>query len=470
MPVLPAAGIDFPLTLPVVIVGGGACGMVAALAAKDAGVDPLVIERDRLPAGSTALSSGMVPACGTRQQREIGVDDSPEIMAADIQKKAGGEADAAVVEAVCRASGPAIEWLGDRHGVDFILVEGFLYPGHSRLRMHAPASRTGAALMAALSDAMSRAGIDQLTEGRVADLYADDDGTIRGLAVERPDGSREDLGCRSLILACNGFGGNPGMVQRYIPAMAGANYFGHPGNQGDAVLWGQALGAATRYLSAYQGHGSLAQPHGILISWALMMEGGIQVNRLGQRFSNEHAGYSEQARLVLQQPDAVAWDIYDARLHRLGLEFEDYSQAEKLGAVRRGETTAALAAAIDLPAAALEETLAATYACAEGRASDPFGRDFTTKLPLEAPFYAVKVTGSLFHTQGGLVVDASARVLREDGRSFPNLFAGGGAACGVSGSADWGYLSGNGLLTAVTLGRLGGTAAADLVAASRQET
>ena len=72
----------------------------------------------------------------------------------------------------------------------------------------------------------------------------------------------------------------------------------------------------------------------------------------------------------------------------------------------------------------------------------------------------MKVTGSLFHTQGGLVVNAQARVLREDGSPFPNLFAGGGAACGVSGSADWGYLSGNGLLTAVTLGRLGGAVAA----------
>jgi len=126
MPVLPASGVDFPLTVSVAIIGGGACGMAAALAAKDAGAAPLVIERDPVPAGNTALSSGMVPASGTRQQREKGIEDSPEALAADIQMKAKGEADPALVEAVCRASGPTIEWLTDRHSVELTLVEGFL--------------------------------------------------------------------------------------------------------------------------------------------------------------------------------------------------------------------------------------------------------------------------------------------------------------------------------------------------------
>jgi fumarate reductase flavoprotein subunit len=73
---------------------------------------------------------------------------------------------------------------------------------------------------------------------------------------------------------------------------------------------------------------------------------------------------------------------------------------------------------------------------------------------------AVKVTGALFHTQGGLAIDASARVKRKEGGVFPNLFAAGGAAAGVSGGSAAGYLSGNGLLTATVLGRLAGRAAA----------
>ena len=81
-------------------------------------------------------------------------------------------------------------------------------------------------------------------------------------------------------------------------------------------------------------------------------------------------------------------------------------------------------------------------------AEDSFGRSF--QRPLAAPYYAVKVSGALFHTQGGLDIDAHCRVLRErDGTAFPNLLAAGGAARGVSGNAVWGYLSGNGLLSAI---------------------
>ena len=48
------------------------------------------------------------------------------------------------------------------------------------------------------------------------------------------------------------------------------------------------------------------------------------------------------------------------------------------------------------------------------------------------------------------------------GKAFPNLFAAGGAAVGVSGSRASGYLSGNGLLTATVFGRIAGQSAADL--------
>jgi fumarate reductase flavoprotein subunit len=72
----------------------------------------------------------------------------------------------------------------------------------------------------------------------------------------------------------------------------------------------------------------------------------------------------------------------------------------------------------------------------------------------------VRVTGALFHTQGGLAVDADARVRRVGGGVFANLFAGGGAARGLSGPDADGYLAGNGLLTATGLGKIAGRAAA----------
>lgn len=461
-------GEGFDLELPVVIVGAGACGHVAALTLRDAGVEAVLLERDGLPQGSTALSSGMIPACATKAQSDAGVDDTVALMVADVMAKNHGQSDAAMVRAVCAESGPAVNWLSENHGIPLTLVEGFLYPGHSRLRMHAPPSRTGAELIAALVAAGEAAGAQLLCDARVTDLYADSDGRVRGVTYARPDGQRESIGCRALILACNGFGGDPRMVRHYIPEMADADYFGHTGNRGDAVRWGQALGADLAHMSAYQGHGSVASPHGILITWALPMEGGIQVNTEGRRFSNEHLGYSEQAVEVLRQPGGMAWTVFDERLQELGRDFDDFRRAEAAGAVRSGQDVEALATTIDVPAGALAETLAACASMAAGEADDPFGRDFTGKPALAPPYHAIRVTGALFHTQGGLRVDTQARVLRADGTALPNLFAGGGAAAGVSGDEVAGYLSGNGLLTAVTLGRIAGRSAIQQLAGEQE--
>ncbi len=128
-----------------------------------------------------------------------------------------------------------------------------------------------------------------------------------------------------------------------------------------------------------------------------------------------------------------------------------------MNAVLRAENVTALAALMQAPEAAMQATLAEVDRLKSSAGTDRFGRSFAGQPPLAPPYRAVRVTGALFHTQGGLVVDDTARVLRTGGASLPNLFAAGGAACGVSGPKAEGYLSGNGLLTAVALGRLAGT-------------
>jgi fumarate reductase flavoprotein subunit len=464
MSVRPAKGVAFPAKVPVLVIGAGACGLIAALAAHEAGAEVLVLERDRAPRGSTALSSGFIPAAGTRFQLAKGIEDSPALLVADLMAKNKGRSNRPVTARVGERAGPALEWLADRHQVPLELVEGFLYAGHSVLRMHATPRRTGADLMAFLLAAIQRAGIECLTGAHAVALFADDGGRVAGVEIERPDGAREAVGCDALVLACNGYGGNAALVREFIPEVSEANYFGRAGNQGDALHWGEALGGVGCDLGAYQGHGSVAHPHGILITWALMMEGGFQVNLEGRRFSNEHRGYSEQAVDVLRQPGGIAIDIFDERLHALGLDFEDYRSAVAAGAVHRAKTVEALAELFKIPAGALAGTLAETHEMATGKRIDPFGRDFSKKPALAAPFYGVRVTGALFHTQGGLEIDADARVLRRDGTPLPNLLAGGGASRGLSGPECDGYFSGGGLLAAVTLGKIAGETAARIAA------
>ncbi|MFX4222339.1 MAG: isochorismatase family protein [Thalassobaculum sp.] len=224
--------------VPVLVVGAGACGLIAGLAAHDAGAEVLVLERDPVPSGSTSLSAGYIPACGTRWQREAKAEDDVDRMLGDIQRKNHDEGDPVLGRAVCTASGPALEWLADAHGQAFVLETKFLYPGHTAFRMHAHPEKTGAALVGSLAAAVERAGIDIVCEAAVRDLLADADGRILGVVVERPDGSTDEIGCDALVLACNGYGGNPEMLRTHIPEMADALYFGHAGNRGDAVNWG----------------------------------------------------------------------------------------------------------------------------------------------------------------------------------------------------------------------------------------
>lgn len=462
MSVLPVREARFEWSVPVAVVGAGACGLCAGLAARQAGSEVLVLERDAAPMGTTGMSTGLIPGAGSRMQREKGIEDSPELFACDVLAKARQQTDAEVVVALARESARTVEWLADECGVNLSLVDSFLYTGHSVKRLHGSPNRTGSELMGSLLDACTNEGVDLLTDARVSDLFADDDGRIAGLRCARPDGSSEDLGCAVLILACCGFAGNRQMVAEYLPDMRHAEFFGHPGNQGEAIQWGRELGAAIADIRSYQGHGGLAKGYGVPILWPVILEGGIQVNLEGRRFSNESLGYSEQAVEVLAQPEHVAITVYDQRLHELMHEFNDYREAISAGAVRKASSLAELADAFSLPAGALEQTLADTAALTRGEATDSFGRDFTGRPELDAPWYGVRVTGALFHTQGGLRVDARARVLREDGRPFPNLFAGGGAARGVSGPSRWGYIAGNGLLTATTYGRLAGETAAAL--------
>ena len=445
--------------VPVLVVGGGACGLTAALMLHDAGVECAVLERDAAPSGSTALSSGFIPAPGTLAQRAAGIDDSAALFAADITAKAKGRAAPHLVHAYTQAIGPALDALQQRHGLVWQVLDGFLYPGHSVLRMHATPEKTGTGLMGRLARALAAADVPLLGNATVRELWVNARQRVIGVGYEQPGGALEYLSCDAVILACNGFGGNAAMVQQLLPEMRDALFAGHTGNDGSAIAWGQALGARLADLGGYQGHGSWAIPQGALISWALMMEGGIQLNARGERFHDETQGYSEASVHVLAQPGGVAWNVFDGPLLALARSFPDFLDAQSAGALKTCDSVQALAATIGCDESKLIATLNdVAPTCGQNDPKSSNKRNF--QRTLKAPFYAVKVTGALFHTQGGLDIDAQCRVLGADGQPFANLLAAGGAARGVSGDAVWGYLSGNGLLSAVAGGYIAAHTAA----------
>ena len=169
-------GKAFDFHVPLIIIGTGACGLVSVLRANDAGVEIFVLEQDDTPSGLISLSSGFVPAAGTRFQADAGIEDGPANFARDIRNKARGTARRHLAEAAAAHCGPTLEWLAERHGLEWIIIDDFLYPGHSRYRMHAVPERTGSALMARLSNAAETAGIPVATDARATGLFVD--GTV----------------------------------------------------------------------------------------------------------------------------------------------------------------------------------------------------------------------------------------------------------------------------------------------------
>jgi fumarate reductase flavoprotein subunit len=445
----------------VLVAGAGAAGMAAALAASDRGLDVVVVEaKETFRLGSnTAMSTAMVPAGGSRWQRAADIDDSSERFYDDVMAKTGGAADSVVARALTNVAPELVAWMFDRVDVPLELVTDFQYPGHSRDRCHAVPDRSGRTLHHhLLAEASRRPEITLITPMRLTAV--DHDGSkIVSARLETPDGSSEEVTPRNLVLATNGFGARPDLVSRHIPEIENALYHGGDGSTGDALAIGAALGADVGCLDAYQGHGSVATPHGILVTWATVMHGAVLVNETGRRFGEETAGYSEYAVPVLRQPGGVAWVVLDERIDRACRVFKDYQDLLEANAIRWSEDTAGLAGVIGAPAGTLATTLADAAVAADGSLADPWGRTFWEE-PLRPPYGSIKVTGALFHTQGGLLVDENARVLR-DGLPVPGLYAAGGAAVGISGHGAAGYLAGNGLLSALGLGYLAGCHAAN---------
>ena len=442
----------------VVVAGAGAAGLAAAIRAADGGATVALLEASPTfrQGSNTSMSTSMVPVAGSRWQREFGIDDdTPDLLYEDIMAKTKGAAEPVVARALVDIGVDLAEFLALDCGVPLELLTDAEFPGHSRKRHLCVHDRAGRTLHRHLLQAADqRDGITMVMPWRVTGLDPIDGGWL--VTATTLDGSTQEIMADAVVLATNGFGANPEMVARHIPEVVDGLYFGGDHSLGDAIELGERVGADTAFLDSYQGHGSVATPHGVLVTWTAMMNGAVLVNTDGERFGDESTGYSEFAVQVIAQPGAVAWMIYDQTVHEGALPFADYQQLIEADGIRWADNTSELAALIDCEEPAIRQTLDQMTDYVAGTAADPLGRDVWPRR-LESPYAAVKVTGALFHTQGGLAVDATANVLG-DGQPIPGLYAAGGAAAGISGHGAAGYLSGNGLLSALGLGFLAGRA------------
>jgi fumarate reductase flavoprotein subunit len=248
----------------IAVVGGGGCGLTAALAAAQHGVDVMLFEKEATSLSNTARSSGMIPAAGTRLQREAGIHETPDDFANDILNKNHHQSDPDITRLHTHTIPTVVEWLVDVVGVDLLFVDDFTYPGHSSYRMHAPPDRTGAGLYRDMKRAVDEhRQVTPKVGVPVIGLVVDADQNVIGIVTQSSEGERR-IKCDRVILAANGFGANSDMVRQYIPAIADALYFGSEGNTGEGILWGQQLGAQLAFMDAYQAHNSVGGSAGYL--------------------------------------------------------------------------------------------------------------------------------------------------------------------------------------------------------------
>ncbi len=439
------------------VVAGAGGGLAGAIRAAELGAQVLVIEANPhfREGNNTAMSTAMIPGAGTRWQRANDLEDSPQQFLDDIMLKTRGTADLGLAQALTQVSPTLVTWLADSVGLPIELTTDFAYPGHSVLRCHTIPQRTGARLLKGLIErAHQLPNLDLMVPARVIDVAGTPD--KRSVIVEHPDGTRETITARGVLLATNGFGGDPNLVKLHISEMTQAHYHGSVESRGDALRIGSRLGARTAFLDAYQGHAALSDPHATLVGWATVLHGGILINLLGERFGDETAGYSEFGHLELMQPEHAGILVFDRHIHDACLLFDDFRQTVTSGALRWATSPAKLAEQFKIPTERLSATLDAVDAYASGSLSCPFGRTSWPHRLDRSDLAGVRVTAALFHTQGGLQVDQHARLQRKNVTVIGGVYASGGSAAGISGVGASGYLAGNGLLPALGLAYLAG--------------
>ncbi|MEV5828984.1 FAD-dependent oxidoreductase [Spirillospora sp. NPDC052242] len=316
----------------------------------------------------------------------------------------------------------------------------------------------GEALVARLRLALAEAGGELWLNSPFRDLVIED-GRVTGVRVRR--GGREVTvrARHGVILAAGGFSHAQDLREKYLPSPTTTDWtHAAEGQTGDTLVAGLRAGAAVDLMEKVWGAPSVPTPDGppFFLVADRAVPAMVIVDGNGERYARESLPYHEFVDRMYEhgEPAMNSWMIIDARAKSRyivvglfpGQKFP--RRWHETGAVKTAATPAALAAEIGVPAARLEATIERFNGFARAGRDADFGRGDSAYdnyygdptlpnpnlAPLEkGPFYAVRVVPGDIGTKGGLVTDADARVLREDGTPIAGLYATGNCSAAVTG-------------------------------------
>jgi fumarate reductase flavoprotein subunit len=442
----------------VVVVGAGAAGMTAAITAHDAGAKVMVLEKQPITGGNSQLAAGGMNAAETQFQAKKGIKDSVQLMYDDTLKGGGNRNVPALVEVLAKNSAGSVDWL-DAIGADVSDVGRM--GGASVDRTHRPAGglAVGANIVKALRKNVQDRGIDVRVNSRVVQVLQDANGGVNGVLVQGKHGRVYPVHAKAVVFAAGGFSANAPLVGKYRPDYGPMRSTNQAGAQGDGMAVGAKAGGQLVDMDQIQIHPTKAAGSGILITEAVRGNGAILVNREGKRFVNELTTRDKASAAVLAQTGKTAFLVFDEKIKNSLKQIEGYFH---LDLVKQGATLPELAAAIGVPADALQVTVEAYNQAFDAKSDPAFSRQDIPR-DLRAPsFYSIEIEPGVHYTMGGLKIDPETRVIGPDGKPIPGFLAAGEVTGGVHGGNR---LGGNSISETITFGRIAGAKAAELAKA-----
>ncbi|KAK0524014.1 Osmotic growth protein [Tilletia horrida] len=456
----------------VIVVGGGLSGLSAAHTLYERGANVLVLDKNPFFGGNSTKATSGINGAGTRGQADLGIPDTAKQFEADTTKSARDLARPDLIRVLTYQSGAAVNWLVDHFGLDLTKVSRL--GGHSQPRTH----RGGAQFPGMTITYAQMEKLEELAESdpervkivrkaRVTKLIKENDAVV-GVEYTLNGQTLKELG--PVILATGGYAADfdeseSGLLKKYRPELLKLSTTNGDHCTGDGQKMIAAIGGKLIDLEKVQVHPTgLVDPKDpeakvkFLAAEALRGVGGLLLDNEGNRFADE-----------LGHRDYVTGRMWDnnkfpVRLilnSKSGKEIEWHCKHyQGRGLMKHFESGAALAKEMGISEDKLAATFADYRAIAKGEKKDPFGKKFfqhPENFTMEDNFWVAHMQPVLHYTMGGARIDPASRVLDNNEKPIPGLFACGELGGGVHGANR---LGGSSLLGCVVFGRVAGDSAA----------
>lgn len=399
----------------VVVVGGGAAGLTAAVKAAQAGSKVILLEKLDILGGTSSYSIEAFGATEDMTHKALGNAVTSDANAASLIKSNPGHSEEALT-ILAQQNGVAADWLRSI-GSPLSVAGGSVFAATSR-----EAGKMGQVIVAALVNEVEKCGVD-IRIGNAATELVMENGAVAGVKVKN-DAGEYTIKAKAVILASGGFGADNEMVAQYQPSLKGYNHSCTVGAKGDGHKMAVAVGAQLGNMEHVRVNFTYATD-GVRVYYmgCLPNTGAIVVNEAGKRFVNDQGGYGVGMQVVAQ--GGSAWAIFDQSMIDGMADVREYYE---IGLYESAATIDELAAKIGVDAAGLNETIEAYKGYVAAGKDEEFGRAMLNLTFDEAPYYACKLTAHVQGTFGGIVTNTATEVTDESGAAIPGLYAAGECA------------------------------------------